>query len=366
MPLTAEGCRQRREKLLEHIDADQVVISNPRHVLYLSGYWVTPLHIGGWGSPHLIIERSSGTTTLLTHNFAPNTHTAHVDQVESWHWYDAATAAAPPLFPTMATTLHVHLRGTVAIERGVFPHDVYDGQTIDITDHILTMRRHKYADEHAMLRACVRAVEAGHRAARTTIQAGVTEIDVYNAIYAAIVAEASEPVLPLGDFASGERAHQGGGAPTPRKLQAGEVMIVDLFPVMGGYRADFTATYAVSDTLTDAQKRLETALHVALTAGESRLKAGMRVSEIYQAVKSALAEHGYAGAFPHHAGHGLGLGHPEAPYIVPGSEETLQVGDVVTLEPGAYGDGFGGRIEHNYAITADGYERLSNHNTRFV
>ena len=44
------------------------------------------------------------------------------------------------------------------------------------------------------------------------------------------------------------------------------------------------------------------------------------------------------------------------------STETLVAGDVVTLEPGLYVDGVGGvRIEHNYLITATGFERLSNH-----
>ena len=66
--------------------------------------------------------------------------------------------------------------------------------------------------------------------------------------------------------------------------------------------------------------------------------------------------------FPHHAGHGIGLTHPEAPFIVRRSTETLLAGDVVTLEPGLYIAGVGGiRIEHNYLITPTGYERLSNH-----
>ena len=63
-----------------------------------------------------------------------------------------------------------------------------------------------------------------------------------------------------------------------------------------------------------------------------------------------MAEH-----FPHHAGHGLGLTHPEAPFFVRHADETLLAGDVVTLEPGLYVAGVGGiRIEHNYLITDDG------------
>ena len=57
-----------------------------------------------------------------------------------------------------------------------------------------------------------------------------------------------------------------------------------------------------------------------------------------------------------------GVSHPEPPYIVRHSTETLVAGDVVTLEPGLYVDGVGGiRIEHNYLITEAGFDRLSDH-----
>jgi Xaa-Pro aminopeptidase len=70
-------------------------------------------------------------------------------------------------------------------------------------------------------------------------------------------------------------------------------------------------------------------------------------------------------AFTSHSGHGLGLGHPEPPYFVPESDETLVAGDVVALEPGLYIEGVGGmRYERNYLITPDGFETLSNHALR--
>jgi Xaa-Pro aminopeptidase len=83
---------------------------------------------------------------------------------------------------------------------------------------------------------------------------------------------------------------------------------------------------------------------------------------VYDAVRGVLEAAGLAANFPHHAGHGLGLSHPEAPFFVRHSTETLVAGDAVTLEPGVYVDGIGGiRIEHNYLVTADGFDRLSNH-----
>jgi Xaa-Pro aminopeptidase len=79
-------------------------------------------------------------------------------------------------------------------------------------------------------------------------------------------------------------------------------------------------------------------------------------------VHDAFDRAGMAQYFGHHAGHGLGLTHPEAPFFVPKADETLRENDVVTLEPGLYVGGVGGiRIEHNYRITAAGFERLSNH-----
>jgi Xaa-Pro aminopeptidase len=99
-----------------------------------------------------------------------------------------------------------------------------------------------------------------------------------------------------------------------------------------------------------------------MSAGEATLKAGTACQAVYDAVRGALAAAGLADYFPHHAGHGLGLSHPEAPFFVRHSSETLVAGDVVTLEPGVYVDGIGGiRIENNYLVKADGFDRLSHH-----
>ena len=100
----------------------------------------------------------------------------------------------------------------------------------------------------------------------------------------------------------------------------------------------------------------------AMAAGEKELRAGTACLTVYQAVRSVFEKAGVAEYFPHHAGHGLGLSHPENPYLVRNANETLLAGDVITLEPGLYIPNQGGiRIEHNYLITPDGHERLSKH-----
>jgi Xaa-Pro aminopeptidase len=113
---------------------------------------------------------------------------------------------------------------------------------------------------------------------------------------------------------------------------------------------------------TPAQQRLYDLCCQAMAAGEKELRAGATCQTVYDAVDGVFARAGMADHFGHHAGHGIGLTHPEAPFFVRRSSETLLDGDVVTLEPGLYVGGTGGiRIEHNYLITATGHERLSNH-----
>jgi len=78
------------------------------------------------------------------------------------------------------------------------------------------------------------------------------------------------------------------------------------------------------------------------------------------AVRGHFAANGLVGHFPSHSGLGLGLGHPEPPYLVPESIETLQAHDVVALEPGLYLPGVGGmRFERNYLTTDCGHETLT-------
>src|SRR5262249_32151043 len=110
------------------------------------------------------------------------------------------------------------------------------------------------------------------------------------------------------------------------------------------------------------QQRLYDLCMAAMQAGEKELRGGASCLTVYQAGDGVFAAAGMSPVFGHHAGHGLRLSHPAAPFFVPKTNETLLAGDVVTLEPGLYVPNVGGiRIEHNYLITEGGYERLSNH-----
>jgi Xaa-Pro aminopeptidase len=224
------------------------------------------------------------------------------------------------------------------------------------------MRRQKDPDEIEALRPCMRATEAGHAWARQHVAPGMSELDVYCGINTACIQQARQAVIVYGDFAVSPGPERRGGPPTDKIIAAGDMLILDFSVVIGGYRSDFTNTLVVGRPPTTEQQRLCDLCLQAMRAGEQELRAGAACQTVYDSVRGVFERAGVAEHFPHHAGHGLGLSHPEAPYIVRQSDETLQAGDVVTLEPGLYVPDVGGiRIEHNYLITATGFERLSQH-----
>lgn len=278
---------------------------------------------------------------------------AHADERTPVAWY---TGQEPGRGPR-----RLALRPAVEAAGGRIHDALDDSDAPKLIELVADLRRSKDPDEIELLKTCMRATDAGHAWARANIKPGMTELDVYAGVCGAVYAALGHWAVVYGDFtvATGSKR---GGPPTPHVLAAGETFILDYSVVVQGYRSDFTNTLVVGGQPTSDQKRIFDLCVSAMQAGEKQLKAGAACQTVYDAVRGVFDAAGVADRFPHHAGHGLGLEHPEAPFLVRHSTETLRAGDVVTLEPGLYLDGVGGiRIEHNYLITDTGYERLSDH-----
>jgi Xaa-Pro aminopeptidase len=243
---------------------------------------------------------------------------------------------------------------------------VHDELTDPLSPRLFTvlgdLRRVKDDDEIETIQACCRAAEAGQAWARANVYPGMTELDVYAAVSAECCRVVGEPVIVYGDFAVSPGSARRGGPPTRHVIEPGEMLILDFSVVIDGYRCDFTNTLVVGAEPTRDQRHLYDLCMAAMAEGERHLRPGVTGRDVYCAVRGVFDAAGVAHYFPHHAGHGLGLSHPEAPFLVSESEEALVAGDVVTLEPGLYIDGLGGlRIEHNYFITDTGFRRMSRH-----
>jgi Xaa-Pro aminopeptidase len=358
--LTAEGCRRRRERLWAKLDpppeTDYLLLCDPIHLVYFANYWVDPISLGAWFPGYLMV-RKDGHAKLLCDNRAPrSTLLAHIEERRAIPWYDGISPANGPRQLAILAEVNPMRAGLRIHDR---PGDLLASQLIHT---VADMRRQKDPDEIAMLRTCMRVSEAGHSWARANVKPGMTELDVYAGVYGACVKAARMPVIVYGDFAVSPGPERRGGAPTDRVLAAGDMMIFDFSVVIQGYRSDFTNTLVVGGKPTADQERLYYLCMDAMAAGEKQLRAEASCASVYQAVRGVFEKAGVAEHFPHHAGHGLGITHPEDPYLVKAANQNLLTGDVVTLEPGLYITGIGGiRIEHNYLITPTGFERLSNH-----
>lgn len=358
--LSAEGCRQRRQRFWQRLDpppeGDYLLLSDWIHLMYLANCWVDPFSLGAGFSAYLLVRKDGHAKLIYNNRMPESVGQAHVEERRVVPWYDGQSPGRGPR--QLAPLEAVNPQGA-----GLRVHDrVGDPYAPVISRTIADMRRQKDADEIELLRRCMKATDAGHAWARANIKPGMTELDIYRGVNSACTQTAGHAVIVYGDFTVSPGPERRGGPPTDRVLQPGDMFILDYSVVIGGYRSDFTNTLVVGREPTADQRRLYDLCMQAMAAGEKELRAGQACLAVYQAVRDAFERAEMAQYFPHHAGHGLGLSHPEAPYFVRNATETLLAGDVVTLEPGLYVPGLGGiRIEHNYLVTEKGYERMSNH-----
>jgi Xaa-Pro aminopeptidase len=126
------------------------------------------------------------------------------------------------------------------------------------------------------------------------------------------------------------------------------------------YHSDMTRTVAVGEKL---PARLRDIYDVTLAAQQEALAAvapGKRCKDIDAIARAIIAEAGYGEFFGHGLGHGVGLEIHEGPTLNPRSEDVLQPGMIITIEPGIYLPGLGGvRIEDLVVVTATGYKNLT-------
>ncbi len=148
---------------------------------------------------------------------------------------------------------------------------------------------------------------------------------------------------------------------TPRdvKLERGQLVVIDWGALYGGYCSDCTRTVAVGEPGPEAREAYELVLG-AQQVGLEEVRAGGDARAIDKAVRDIIYGAGHEGHYGHGLGHGVGLEIHEAPTLSFRSEDTLQVGNVVTVEPGVYLPGrFGIRIEDLVVITDDGIRILT-------
>ena len=147
--------------------------------------------------------------------------------------------------------------------------------------------------------------------------------------------------------------------PTDTVIESGHTVIIDVGALYDGYHSDMTRTFFVGEP-TSQQLELYEIVLAAQCAGVAAVEAGISTAELDGVCRDAIATTGYGEWFSHGTGHGVGLLIHEDPFINHTGDLKLQVGDVVTVEPGVYREGFGGiRVEDLVVVTNDGCRVLT-------
>jgi Xaa-Pro aminopeptidase len=159
--------------------------------------------------------------------------------------------------------------------------------------------------------------------------------------------------------AAGARAALPHARPGPAKLEAGQPVLVDMGACLGGYMSDMTRMAHFGPP----PRRFAELYGAVLEAQQAALeavRAGVPARRVDAAARKALKGRGLDRYFTHSTGHGVGLEIHEGPRLGARSEEMLEAGMVVTVEPGIYLAGQAGiRIEDTVLVTQAGAEILT-------
>jgi Xaa-Pro aminopeptidase len=223
------------------------------------------------------------------------------------------------------------------------------------------VERLRRVKDEGELRAIAAASELADGVWRWSLErglAGRSERDVARAAEARIRELGGDPSFPA-IVAAGPNGALPHAEPGGREIGRGELVVFDMGAKLDGYCSDGTRTYATGEPGEGAREVYEV-VREAQAAALGAIEAGANGEAVDAVARRVIEAGGHGERFGHGLGHGVGLEVHEAPRLSLRSEDTLEPGEVVTVEPGVYLPGqLGVRIEDLVVVTADGHRNLS-------
>ena len=351
---------RRREQVAAAVDElglTRLLVSRPSNIRYLTGFT---------GSAGYLLLRAGDAPRLFVdvrYRDQASQQAAGVEVV--------GDAAPPRLWPAVVDVLAESGRGC-----GIEATHLLAGQFAELqergADPVLARgvveRVRMVKDEHeiALLRRAGEIADAVLEQLPTWLRPGLTERDVAGEIelrQRRLGASGSATELIV---ASGPRSALPHGRATERVLGADEPVMVDMSPLVDGYRADVTRTFHLGRP-SDEFRRIYDLVADAQARAERAVRPGAVASEVDGIARSLIAEAGHGAHFEHSLGHGVGLDVHEAPLLGPHDDSVVEAGMVLTVEPGVYLPGVAGvRIENSVAVDPDGPDPLNRFTTELV
>jgi len=235
-----------------------------------------------------------------------------------------------------------------------------DAELVPTVGLVDDLRRVKDAGEVARMQAAAAAADGALATVRPMLAERPEEREVALALEVEMRrAGASGPSFET-IVAAGPNGAKPHARPSSRRIERGELVVIDFGAVVDGYCSDMTRTVCVGEPTSATARRMVEVVATSQRAGVAAVAAGVTGKAVDEACRAVITEAGWADAFVHGTGHGVGLEIHEAPRVSSTSTDTLAPGHVVTVEPGVYLPDEGGvRIEDTVIVTDSGCTPLT-------
>jgi Xaa-Pro aminopeptidase len=243
----------------------------------------------------------------------------------------------------------------------------------DASSVIKDIRQIKTPEQLAAIRRCHEIAAHAFALGKMRAQPGVREIEMASAIESAFqeygvgyagVRRARGYAFAMSGPINAANAWLPANFSTERRLEAGDLVLIEFNGYADGYWADLSRTYVVGEP-SERQEQLATSVQRALDSVIAEIRPGVEGRALDQKARALMTEEGLGAYFPHYIGHGVGFAFHESPILSDGFDARLREGMVLAIEPGVYIPDYGGlRIEQNVAVTETGAKVLSDFDTK--
>ena len=375
---------QQIRSFLQKNDLQAWIAWRPDELLMLSGYY--PF----WGAS-LLIYFADADPVLFVPQIEPRDHIPAGLRVQEYPWGDLkcadpysvlVAAVGNELLKAKIRPEHVGLNASAArtslpiqaAEQIPMPEG-FAGQLSELTAKPNTRSQAAFADlylrktseEIDAIRLANRVANVGLQAFFENLQPGIVEAEVAAVVESAIYRQIGrDGIFHSRGWAmvqsGANSAHAGQfNRSTGRRLESGDLVLIELATCVNGYWSDLTRTVPVGSPK-PAVEQILAVVTEAQQAAVDAVRPGVSAGHIDALARDKIAAQGLSSYFTHHTGHHVGFRYHDPGFLIlPGESAVLEPGMVITIEPGVYVPerGGGARIEDNVLVTESGHEVLS-------
>jgi Xaa-Pro aminopeptidase len=319
-----------------------LLVTNLTNVYYLTGFD---------SSNAALLVQPGGDTTLYT-DFR------YVEEAQAVEGVEVVLTKR-----AMLLDIGARLRGEVQFEADVLPYLEWQrlkkgGAKLVASQGLVgALRAVKSAEEVTKIARAAKAADRGLEALTAETWVGRSERELAWRLRELLHAHGADELAFDSIVASGANGALPHAHPTDHIVEPRTLVTVDWGVRVDGYCSDCTRTFSTGSPPDRLREAYDVCLAAQISACEG-IRAGLTGVEADALAREPIEGAGFGGNFGHGLGHGVGVEVHEAPRLSTESTDTLEVGHIVTIEPGIYLPGLGGVRIEDLAVVRDDHAEL--------